>query len=66
MAVINRRYLPTPAAWGDYAVIVEDTLFTDEVYWVLNSKGKKVNVAWATLEGAAAAAELLAEGYLKE
>ena len=51
--------------WNGYMLQVIG-IGDDTAYHVLNWKGKKVNVEWATYEGAAACAELLAEGYLKE
>ena len=52
--------------WGDYVIQPLDAGDGDLAYQVLNGKGKAVNVVWATIEGATACAELLAEGYLKE
>lgn len=46
--------------------IVREDADGDAVYQVVNVKGEKVNVEWATYDGAQACAELLAEGYLKE
>ncbi len=66
MATVHRVYIPKQPAWGTYQVVMDGTLWTDEVYWVLNNKGEKVNVEWATEEGATACAELLALGVLKE
>ena len=51
--------------YAPYVIVIEGS-GDDAEFWVTNVKGNKVNVAWATLEGATAAAELLAEGYLKE
>ena len=51
---------------SEYTVVVWDVTSTQREYWVVNSQQQRVNVAWATMEGATACAELLAEGYLKE
>lgn len=53
------------SAWGEY-VIQPIGSGEDTQYKVLNGKGEQVNVVWATLEGATACAELLAEGMLQE
>lgn len=50
----------------EYTVVAWDVTSTEREYWVVNSQQQRVNVAWATREGATACAELLAEGYLKE
>ena len=54
------------SAWGSYTIKPVDAGDGDLAFQVLNNKGEQVNVEWATYEGAAACAELLAEGYLKE
>jgi len=46
--------------------IVREDTYGDAVYQVFNDKGDKVNVEWATYEGATACAELLEEGHLRE
>ncbi len=53
-------------AWGTYNIQVIGINTEQECFQVLNDKGEKVNVEWATYDGAATCAELLAEGYLKE
>ena len=57
----------TDPAWGEYSIhVVGAGSIDDATFQVLNGKGEAVNVEWATIEGATACAELLAEGYLKE
>ena len=51
--------------WGEYYIQVLHADTEDESFQVCKN-GIAVNVEWATLEGATACAELLAEGYLKE
>ena len=51
--------------WGDYYIQVLNIDTEDETFQVCKN-GIEVNVEWATVEGATACAELLAEGYLKE
>ncbi len=51
---------------GEYTVVRWDITSTESEYWVVNAEQQRVNVAWATREGATACAELLAEGYLQE
>lgn len=55
----------TCAKWGTYYIQVLHADTDDEAFQVC-SAGVAVNVEWATVEGATACAELLAEGYLKE
>ena len=52
--------------WGDYVVHPHKGDDGDTVYDVLNGKGEPTKRTWQTFDGAAACAELLAEGYLKE
>lgn len=56
-------------AWGEYFIHVINMDTEEEKFHVckvVKGAGKQVNVEWATVEGATACVELLAEGYLKE
>ena len=61
---LSGRHITDPK-WGKYSITVQG-IDDEETYHVLNGKGQRVNVEWATYEGASACAELLAEGYLRE
>lgn len=52
--------------WGEYVVKASKSDKGAIVYHVLNGKGEPTRHTWQTFDGAAACAELLAEGYLKE
>ena len=53
--------------WGEYSVQVIGMDTEKECFKVLNGKGKQASKSlWQTYDGAAACAELLAEGYFKE
>lgn len=54
------------SAWGDY-VVQPIGIGEDMTYKVLTGKGKPASKhIWHTYDGAAACAELLAEGHFKE
>lgn len=53
-------------SWGEF-LIQEIGAGEDTQYKVLNGKGKQASKSlWQTYDGAAACAELLAEGWFKE
>ena len=65
MKALGIVYIQDPT-WGEYQIQTDTDDGDDGKFQVLNGKGEAVNVEWATYEGAAACAELLAEGYFKE
>ena len=55
------------SAFGEYVIYPYQIEGGDTVYEVFNGKGEPASKSvWQTYDGAAACAELLAEGYFKE
>jgi hypothetical protein len=65
--ILNSSVLIKDPAWGEYFIQVIGFDTEQEQFKVLNGKGKQASAnLWQTYDGAAACAELLAEGYFKE
>jgi len=65
--LLNGKLVISKGIWGEFVVWAHHETDDHTVYEVLNGKGEPAckNV-WQTYDGAAACAELLAEGWFKE